>query len=265
MPTAMVNGTSLYYTVQGHGIPIIFVHPPVLTSMSFNAQLQGLAKRYTTIGFDIRGHGRSSETQETLTYQLIASDIRALMQQLHVKHAFLCGYSTGGAVILEFMLRYPELAYGGIVIGGMSEVHDLRLRTRISLGMMLAKIGALSPLALGLTWTNSRPQEFWRSFKEARRGNSRNAEEYYRASLTYNCTERLIYLKRPVLLVYGEGDKGFHAYAQLLHHLLPRNQLVFVKNVKHQIPVKATDILNQHISQFVDDCTSDIVISNSIH
>ncbi|GMA59568.1 hypothetical protein GCM10025859_59350 [Alicyclobacillus fastidiosus] len=121
MPTKMINGVNLYYIARGQGVPIILIHPPVLTSISFAAQLQELSKEYRTIAFDIRGHGKSQGSKDAISYPLIASDIKELMNSLQIDKAYLCGYSTGGSVVLEFLLRYPDRAYGGIVVGGISE------------------------------------------------------------------------------------------------------------------------------------------------
>lgn len=254
MPTMTINGVRLYYVTQGQGVPIILIHPPVLTSISFAAQLQELSKEYQTIAFDIRGHGKSQESEEPVTYPLIASDIKKLMDALRIEKAFLCGYSTGGSIVLEFLLRYPERAHGGIVVSGISEVHDLRLKARMSLGMVTAKLGAMRTLALSLAWSNSERWMFWQTFKDAKLGNSKNAEQYYRYSLKYNCTGQLSEIKHPVLLVYGEKDKGFHSYGHLLHRLLPRNEYVYIRNVKHQIPSKAANAFHDIITQFIDSC-----------
>jgi pimeloyl-ACP methyl ester carboxylesterase len=247
-----INGVSLYYEVKGRGTPIIFIHPPVLSSISFFHQIEGLSDDFMTVRFDIRGHGRSGPSRTPLTYSLIVEDIRQLMNHLEIEKAYLCGYSTGGSVALDFLLTFPEKALGGIVIGGISEVHDLRLGGRICLGIALSKLKAIRPLALSLAWSNSDSQDlFWKTYEDSKQGNPSNLEQYYRCSLHYNCTDRLSSVHLPVLLVYGVKDKGFHSYGQLLHQRLPHSELSMIPNVKHQIPTKASDKVNDRITQFV--------------
>lgn len=247
-----INGVDLYYEVKGRGIPIIFVHPPVLSSISFFRQIEGLSSDFKTIRFDIRGHGRSAPSLKPLTYSLIVEDIRQLMNELQIEKAYLCGYSTGGSIVLEFLLMYPEAALGGIIIGGMSEVHDLRLGGRIYLGIAISKFRAMKPLALSLAWSNSdSPKLVWKTYQDSKRGNPSNVEQYYRCSLYYNCTERLSSIDLPVLLVYGVKDKAFHSYGHLLHERLPHSELVMIPNVKHQIPTKASNKVNNLITRFV--------------
>lgn len=247
-----INGVSLYYEVKGRGTPIFFIHPPVLSSISFFHQIEGLSDDFMTVRFDIRGHGRSGPSRSPLMYSLIVEDIKQLMNHLEIEKAYLCGYSTGGSVVLEFLLTYPEKALGGIVIGGISEVHDLRLGGRICLGIALAKLRAIRPLALSLAWSNSDSRDLlWKTYHDSKQGNPPNVEQYYRCSLRYNCTDRLSSVRLPVLLVYGVKDKGFHSYGHLLHQRLPHSELLMIPNVKHQIPTKASNKVNDGIKQFV--------------
>ena len=118
---------SLYYQVKGVRTPIIFIHPPLLTSTNFVYQLEQLSKTYKVITIDIRGHGRSLYSKQTITYSLIVNDVH-LLHYLGVKKAFICHYSTGGSILLEFLLMYTNRALGGIVISGMSEVKDFYLK-----------------------------------------------------------------------------------------------------------------------------------------
>ncbi|MBT2292826.1 alpha/beta hydrolase [Paenibacillus albidus] len=252
MTMANINGYSMHFIDRGTGTPILFIHPPVLTSLNFIYQIQGLSPHFRTITFDIRGHGGSGPSEQALTYPLIVEDIKQLIDQLNIEKVFLCGYSTGGSVVLEFLLTHPERAWGGIIIGGMSEVKGGRLRNKISLGAVFSKIGAVGMIALSTAWTQAKNIFLFRElFNDAKKGNAKNAEQYYRYSLKYNCTSQLGNIHLPVLLVYGEKDKPFHPYAQMLHQRLPKNELVFISKVDHRIPTKAPGPLNEQIEQFI--------------
>lgn len=252
MPMLDVDNIRLYYSVKGEGIPIVFIHPPLLTSANFMLQMDELSQKFKVITFDIRGHGRSEYSHQPLTYSLIVEDIIRLLDHLGVKKSFICGYSTGGSIVLEFLLTYPTRAIGGIVISGMSQVSNWYLKHSISLGMRLAKAKTLPLLSLAISWSNSNTQKTFRKIhQEALKGNARNIEQYYHYSLYYNCTNQLEKIDLPMLLVYGSKDKSFHQYANLLHEKLPCNELKFLKNEKHQIPTKAAVELNNMIDQFI--------------
>jgi pimeloyl-ACP methyl ester carboxylesterase len=254
MPMVDVDGISLYYSVKGEGTPIVFIHPPLLTSANFRYQIDELSQKYKVITFDIRGHGRSSYSVQPITYPLIVEDIKRLLDHLSIPKAFICGYSTGGSIVLEFLLTFPDRSLGGIVISGMSEVGDWYLKNRISVAGILSKAGCFRFLASVVTWGNSNTKEtFQELFKDALKGNARNIEQYYTYSLHYNCTKRLTSIDLPVLLVYGMKDKSFHGYANLLHEKLPCNKLEFLLNEKHQLPTKAAKELNLLINQYINN------------
>ena len=252
MPMLDVDGISLYYTVNGKGIPIVFIHPPVLTCVNFKYQVEELSKDFQVITFDIRGHGRSQYSEQPVTYPLIVEDIKHLLDHLKIKKAFICGYSTGGSIALEYLLNSADRSLGGIVISGMSEVREKYLKKKISLGISLASKRAIPVLALSISWSNSNTRElFIKLFKESKKGSAKNIEQYYRYSLQYNCSQQLGKIKLPVLLVYGEDDKPFYDYAMLLHKKLPYAELKFINHTKHQIPTKAANDLNEMIRQFI--------------
>jgi pimeloyl-ACP methyl ester carboxylesterase len=252
MPMVDLGGINMYYSVKGEGTPIVFIHPPLLTSANFRYQIDELSQNFKVITFDIRGHGRSSYSVQPITYPLIVEDIKRLLDHLRIPKAFLGGYSTGGSIVLEFLLTFPDRSLGGIVISGMSEVGDWYLKNRISLAGILSKAGCIRFLASAVTWGNSNTKEtFQELLIEAVKGNARNIEQYYRYSLHYNCTNRLTSIDLPILLVYGTKDKSFYGYANLLHEKLPFNNLKFLRNEKHQLPTKAAKDLNQLINQFI--------------
>lgn len=242
----------LYYNVQGQGIPILFVHPPLLTHFNFLNQMKALSKDYQIITFDIRGHGRSSATDETLTYPLIADDMLHLLDHLNIRKAYICGYSTGGSIALEFFLKYQNRALGGILVSGLSEVSNWSLKSKLVLAATLARLKALSLLGFYIAGTNMNTlSSFWKMLREERQGSGKNVAEYYRYSLSYTCTRQLDQIQLPILLVFGLKDRGFYRYAKVLHEHLPNNELKWIQNVIHQIPTKAASELNGYIKQFV--------------
>ncbi|WP_080848840.1 alpha/beta fold hydrolase [Cytobacillus gottheilii] len=250
MPLLNIGESTLYYSVKGNGVPIVFIHPPLLTSANFHYQSEDLSKEFKVITFDIRGHGKSGSSKQNITYPLIADDIVRLLDHLEIDKAYLCGYSTGGGVVLEFLLTQPGRALGGIIISGMSEVKDLYLQQKIKLAARISNWKALSLLSFAISWGNSNKREIYQKlYKEAVKGDPDNIHQYYNFSLHYNCTDQLNKIHLPVLLIYGEKDRSFHKYAQILHQKLPHNNLILLQEEKHQIPTKAAEKLNKMIME----------------
>ena len=252
MPIVNIDGVNIHYSVKGIGLPIVFIHPPLLTSSNFHYQVEGLSESYQVITFDIRGHGQSEYSDQPLTYSLIVKDLIFLLDHLGIRKAIFCGYSAGGSIVLEFLLTNAERAIGGIVISGMSEVKDFYLKNRIALAVKLAKSNAISLLTLAVISGNSNNRQiFKKMYQEASCGDPRNIEQYYRNCLDFNRTNQLSAIHVPILLVYGTKDQKFHKYAHILHKKLPFNELVLLDNEKHQLPTKAASQLNRLIDSFI--------------
>lgn len=252
MPILNVNETTIYYQSTGKGIPILFIHPPVLNSKNFTYQVKDLSSFFQVITFDIRGHGKSSRSEQSLTYSLIASDMKMILNELGIEKAFLCGYSMGASIALEFMLSYPDRTWGGILLSGLSEVNDWKVRNQMSLGAALASAGGVSSLAFSISWTNADGfPMFYKLFHEAKKGSSKEIKEYYQSGMNYNCTERLSSLMAPILLLNGAKDKHYHPYAKRMMDYLPNREWKLIEHVRHHLPTKTSIEVNDLIKQFI--------------
>lgn|GEM_PF-4339313 len=57
---ADVNGIKLYYSITGHGSPVILLHGGLANSDYWGNQVKALSTKHTVITFDSCGYGRSS-------------------------------------------------------------------------------------------------------------------------------------------------------------------------------------------------------------
>ncbi|NOU96692.1 alpha/beta fold hydrolase [Paenibacillus sp. LMG 31456] len=253
MPTVELNGTQIYYQIEGNGAPVVCIHPPMLSSNCFTYLRQQLASSYQIITFDIRGHGASEPSERKVTYPLIVGDIRQLLDALHLPAAYLCGYSTGGSVALQAMLTYPDRFLGGILISSMPEMSDWYNRARIWAAIQVSRLKGKRLLAVAMSAGNAdKMQTFKRLYSQAIQGNIRNSQEYFAYSLNFNCTKRLHEIGSPIQLIYGQKDKRFHRYAHILKRNMPQSTLQFIANAKHQLPVKKGLELSELIRSWID-------------
>lgn len=254
MPLAHVNGTQLNVEITGTGTPIVFIHPPLLTLQTFAYQREQLSDHYQVITFDIRGHGASKSSERAFSYALIVEDIRQMLDYLGIEKAFLCGYSTGSSVLLEALLTYPKRFLGGIVVSGMSELTDPYNKSRVWLAAQMAGSGLfMNLLKKAITFGNAdNAATYQELYQSSVSDDAKNVKPYYEQALTYTCTRRLRGIQHPILLIYGQKDRTFHRYANILHEELPHSSLYFIKDAKHQIPIKNPSKMNDLIRLWVE-------------
>ncbi|HKP53648.1 MAG TPA: alpha/beta hydrolase [Chloroflexia bacterium] len=111
------NGLDIYYEEHGQGKPLLLIHGGILTGGSWQPYLAVFAKHYRVITPDSRGHGRTANPAGSLSFELLADDMAALIQALDLQKPLICGYSDGGQVALEIGMRYPDLPQA-LIIGG---------------------------------------------------------------------------------------------------------------------------------------------------
>ena len=114
-----INGANLFVREQGQGTAVVLVQPGLLSGSAYDALVPLLAEQYRVLGFDTRGHGRSTNPTDQLTYELIADDTAELIKVLDLDRPFVGGWSDGGEVSLQVALRHPELVRG-VIAGGTS-------------------------------------------------------------------------------------------------------------------------------------------------
>lgn len=105
---AQVNGIKIWYAEFGAGAPVILLHGGLANSNYWGKLVPALAQRYRVIVMDSRGHGRSSRDQKPYGYDLMASDVLALMDYLKIDKAALIGWSDGAIIGLDIAMHHPQ-------------------------------------------------------------------------------------------------------------------------------------------------------------
>lgn len=106
--TVALNGIRLYYETYGQGEPLLLLHGNGQSISAFSGQIPELAKHYQVIAVDTRAQGKSTNGKPTLTYDLFAEDMSALLTALHIPAAHVVGWSDGGNTGLSLALHHPQ-------------------------------------------------------------------------------------------------------------------------------------------------------------
>ncbi|HEX4040707.1 MAG TPA: alpha/beta hydrolase [Xanthobacteraceae bacterium] len=105
---APVNGIKIWYATFGRGSPVILLHGGLANANYWGGLIPALAPHYRVVVMDSRGHGRSSRDAKPYGYDLMASDVLALMDYLKIDKAALVGWSDGAIIGLDIALHHPE-------------------------------------------------------------------------------------------------------------------------------------------------------------
>jgi 3-oxoadipate enol-lactonase len=105
---ARVRGIELAYTDLGQGPVVLMLHGFPFDRSMWRGQVEKLSPRFRVIAPDFRGHGETSVTREPSAMEELAEDLAALLDELNVPRAVVCGLSMGGYVALAFYRAHPS-------------------------------------------------------------------------------------------------------------------------------------------------------------
>jgi pimeloyl-ACP methyl ester carboxylesterase len=106
---APVNGIRMFYATFGRGAPILLLHGGLANSNYWGDLIPILVRSHRrVIVADSRGHGRSTRSAEPYSYELMASDVLALLNYLKLTKVDLVGWSDGAIIGLVIAMQHPE-------------------------------------------------------------------------------------------------------------------------------------------------------------
>lgn len=105
---AKVNGINLYYEIYGTGKPLVILHGNGGSISNAQQHIDFFKEKYKVIAIDNRGQGNSVDDTTALTYDLMASDVNQLLEQLHIDSAYVWGQSDGAILALLLAMDYPK-------------------------------------------------------------------------------------------------------------------------------------------------------------
>lgn len=107
------DGARIWYATYGSGQPVILLHGGLGHSGNWGYQVPALVKNgYQAVVIDSRGHGRSTRDTRPFTYELMASDVSAVMDTLNLDKAALVGWSDGACTSLVLASKSPARVTG---------------------------------------------------------------------------------------------------------------------------------------------------------
>ena len=108
---------NIYYEDLGKGKPIVFIHGWPLSGSMWEYQVVPLtAKGFRCITYDRRGFGNSDRPYSGYDYDTMASDLKALLDELNLEDVMLVGFSMGGGEIAKYFTRYGNAHISKVIL-----------------------------------------------------------------------------------------------------------------------------------------------------
>ncbi|TGE04678.1 alpha/beta fold hydrolase [Hymenobacter fodinae] len=227
-----VQGGKLYVERYGKGEPLLLLHGNSQSIAAFQLQIGQLAKHYEVIAVDTRGQGKSLDfTTGNLTYDLFATDIRQLLDSLHLRKVHIVGWSDGGNTALKLALQYPTYINRIVLMGAN----------------LFPTAEALEPDFLQLL------QRQWREAAKSPEAQARQPTRLLRLLLQepHMTFEELHSITAPVLVMAGQHDVIREAHTRAIAEHLPKAQLMILTGASHYAPQEVPQVFNEAVLRFL--------------
>jgi pimeloyl-ACP methyl ester carboxylesterase len=225
-----------WYAVQGDGEPLVLLHPGGADARAFAPNVGALAKRFCVYTPERRGHGRTADVGE-ITFELMAADTIAFLEQVVVAPAHLAGMSDGAVVALLVALRRPDLVKRLALVGGVFHRDGWVPQ-------------AIDP--------QNEPPEFMADSYGEISPDGRDHFEVVAAKLARLHLEEptltaadLGSLKTRTLFMVGDDDEVTLEHAIAAYRAIPDAELAVVPGTSHGLLVEKSELCNRMIIDFL--------------
>lgn len=222
-----IGDMEMYYEEYGSGKPMLLLHGFGGCSQNWHSFTDQLSEHYRLIVVDLRGHGHSTNPENTFTHREAAKDVFLLLEKLGIDRFSAMGMSTGGMVLLHMATSRPQRIDSMVLISATTHFPDQArfIMRRVSFETM--------------------PQEVREMYSEcAKRGD----EQIRQLTLQFNALgenhddmnfneQSLAAITARTLVVHGDRDNFFPVEIAVdLYRFIPDSALWIIPNGDH-VPI----------------------------
>lgn len=227
-----IRGFKMYYEVYGSGKPLLMIHGNGGDISSFTQNIPYFSKKYKVIVADSRAHGKSEDTRDSLSFEMMADDYSALLDSMHIDSTYIIGWSDGGINALLMAMRHPAKV----------------IRLASTGANLWPDSTALSPAL----WKSE--YETFQSGKEKTFKTAKEKNDWKIFLLDWKephiPLSALHQIKCPVLIIGGDHDLINTEHTVLISQHIPNAQLWILPKSGHATLIEHKDEFNHKVDEF---------------
>ncbi|APR39631.1 alpha/beta fold hydrolase [Paraburkholderia sp. SOS3] len=236
------DGARIWYAAcgpRGDRVPVVLLHGGLGHSGNWGYQIPALvAAGHYVVTIDSRGHGRSTRDARPYSYELMASDVRAVLDALRIERAALIGWSDGACTSLILAAQAPERVAGVFFFGCNMDPGGAKpfVATPVIDHCFARHVKDYAQLS-------ATPQQF-DAFVEA-------VSTMQKTQPNWSVHE-LARIRVPVTIAHSEHDEFItREHAEYLARSIPGAQWLGLEGVSHFAPLQRPALFNGAVQSFL--------------
>jgi pimeloyl-ACP methyl ester carboxylesterase len=233
------DGARIWHASYGSGPPVVLLHGGLGHSGNWGYQVPALVRSgYHVVVIDSRGHGRSTRDARPYTYELMASDVSAVMDALQIDKAGLVGWSDGACTSLILAAKSPSRVAGVFFFACNMDPSGTK---EVEFGPILKR--CFGRHVKDYAQLSATPEQF-DEFSEA-------VGLMQRTQPNYSAND-LAEISVPVVIVHSEHDEFIkREHAEYLSRSIPNAEFVYLPGVSHFAPLQRPEQFNAVVLAFL--------------
>ncbi len=249
-----VNGMEMYYEVSGEGDPLIVLHGAYMNIPTMGEIIPKLAETHKVYALEMQGHGRTTDIDRPITYQNLAGDVAAFMDEVGLEKSDVFGYSMGAVAGLQLAIRHPEKVKKLVAASVAYDLEGWQPAFREFIPQMNVEMFSDMPVLV----------EEYRKLAANPEGFPALAEKLIQLEKEPMAWEADVKaLKTPVLIIAGDADVATLEHAVSRFRLLgggimggmgaplPESRLAVMPATSHTAVITQVDLLHAFIEPFL--------------
>lgn len=262
---ARVRGIELAYTDAGSGPAVVFLHGFPFDRSMWSGQVERLSSSFRVIAPDLRGHGETTVTREPSTMEEMAEDVVALLDELNVPRAVVCGLSMGGYVALALYRAHPSRVRALMLADTRAkpDAEEARRTREENAQRALAEgmepiVDSMLPKLLSARTREGRPEVAARLREMMSGVNPVGAAAALRGmALRRDQTDLLPNMDVPVLVIVGSEDVITPpSESEAMHALVGGSRLQVIEGAGHVSNVERPEEFDRALAEFLEGLPS---------
>jgi len=269
MPQFRYDDIEINYIKEGKGEPLVFIQGTNTKLEAWHYQIDFFKDKMIVIAFDNRGAGKSSRPDYPYTMDMYVEDTKNLLDHLNIqKEIHLCGFSMGGMIAQEFVLKYSNRVKTLILLATTEHIEPIKIDQTFQFYNKFENMNFEEKLQviIPLLYTNAfkrklkKDEKLYRYLKKdmnpiVHSDDIPQLKDYinqYKALVNFDTRDLLNKIKQPTLIAVGSKDANSPPEkSKALHEKVPNSRLEIFENLKHGFIIEEPKKVNNLIWEFI--------------